>query len=199
MGNVLGQLVGLVAFGFVISVTPGPNNTLLWTSGARFGFRRTVPLVAATSLGIGSMALASAAGLGAVVVAMPAAALVLKVVGSAYLLYLAYRIAFSGAMHRSSTDRPLNLAQALLFQWVNPKGWIFALAAVSAFRPPQLPIAAGSALVIATMMVVVIPSAVLWAAGGTLISRFLSGDRTRRAVSVVLALLLVASVAQLWV
>ena len=59
------QLVALVGFSFASAVTPGPNNILLWASGATFGVRRTLPHVFGTALGIGAMALAVAAGLGA--------------------------------------------------------------------------------------------------------------------------------------
>src|SRR5262245_50232784 len=55
-------IAGLVAFSFVSSVTPGPNNVLLWASGMRFGVRRTVPHIVGTALGIGGLAIAVAAG-----------------------------------------------------------------------------------------------------------------------------------------
>ena len=58
----MGWLVGLVAFGTVSAITPGPNNVLLWASGATFGVRRTVPHVLGTPVGIGVMALLAAAG-----------------------------------------------------------------------------------------------------------------------------------------
>jgi threonine/homoserine/homoserine lactone efflux protein len=195
----LSQLTALVAFSFVSSVTPGPNNAVLWASGARFGFRPTLPHVIGTSLGIGAMAVGVAAGLGVVVTAVPAAALVLKVAGSLYLLYLAYQIAVSRAMERQQVGRPLGLVQAMAFQCLNPKAWIFVLAAVSAFRPASVPIAVGSALVVLTMMLVVLPSAAAWAAGGSVISRFITSDRAHRALSVGLAALLAGSVVHLWI
>src|SRR5437773_3183132 len=92
------ELVGLVGFAFVSSVTPGPNNVLLWASGATFGFRRTIRHVVGTALGLGAMALAVAAGLGVVITAIPALAVAMKLVGSAYLLYLAYQIARAGTL-----------------------------------------------------------------------------------------------------
>ena len=55
-------LVGLIGFSLVSAGTPGPNNVLLWASGATFGFRRTLPHVLGTALGIGAMTLAVAAG-----------------------------------------------------------------------------------------------------------------------------------------
>ena len=195
----LSQLPALVAFAFVSSVTPGPNNTVLWASGAQFGFRPTLPHVVGTSLGIGAMAVAVAGGLGLVVTALPAAELLLKAAGSLYLVYLAYQIAVSGVIHRPEVARPLSLGQAMVFQCLNPKAWIFVLAAVSAFRPVELPVVIGSALVIGTMMLVVLPTAAAWAAGGTFISRIVTSVRARRALSVGLAVLLAATVADLWI
>jgi threonine/homoserine/homoserine lactone efflux protein len=195
----LSQLPALVGFAFVSSVTPGPNNTVLWASGAQFGFRPTLPHVLGTSLGIGAMAVAVAGGLGALVTAFPPAELLLKAAGSLYLLYLAYQIAVSEAIRRPEVARPLSLGQAMVFQCLNPKAWIFVLAAVSAFRPTDFPVAVGSALVITTMMLVVLPTAAAWAAGGTFISRLITSSRARRALSVALAVLLAASVADLWI
>jgi threonine/homoserine/homoserine lactone efflux protein len=194
----MGVLLGLVAFSFVSSVTPGPNNLVLWAAGARFGFRRTVPHVLGTALGIGVIAAAVAAGLGALVLAVPAVAVALKVVGSAYLLLLAYRIARGGSLRATESARPWNLGQAIVFQCVNPKAWIFALAAVSAFRPPAVPVFLGSLLVVATMMLVVVPSSAAWAGGGAVINRLTEHERTLRALNLFLALILAASVVHLW-
>ena len=198
-GSRLSTLAALMVFSFVSAGTPGPNNVVLWASGAQFGFRRTIPHVIGTSIGIGALAVAVAAGLGTLVTAVPAAQILLKAAGSAYLLYLAYQIAISREMQGQEVARPLSLGQAIVFQWLNPKGWIFAFAAVSAFRPRELPVAVGSALVILTMMLVVIPAASAWAAGGSLISRMMTGDRAHRALSIGLALLLAASVLPLWI
>src|SRR5436305_10042233 len=52
------HLLALVGFSFVSSITPGPNNVLLWAEGAAFGFRRTMPHVFGTAIGVGALALA---------------------------------------------------------------------------------------------------------------------------------------------
>ena len=192
-------LVGLIGFSLVSAGTPGPNNVLLWASGATFGFRRTIPHICGTALGIGLMALAVAAGVGVIVTTLPGLTLVMKLAGSAYLLVLAYRIARSGTADRSEISRPLGVGQAAAFQALNPKGWIFALGAVTTFRPPDLPTATGAVLVATTMMVVIVPCAAAWALAGGMLSRLLSGERAGRAAAVILALLVVASVAFVWV
>jgi threonine/homoserine/homoserine lactone efflux protein len=191
--------VALIGFSFVSSVTPGPNNVLLWASGAEFGFRRTLRHVIGTSLGIGALALAVAAGLGVLITTVPGVELAMKIGGSAYLLYLAYQVAGAHALERGAVSRPLGLLQAAAFQAINPKAWIFALGAITTFRPPELSALAGSIVVAGTMMVVVVPSAALWAAGGDALSRFIAGGRAHRVVSVALAVVLAATVVVVWI
>ena len=193
------KLLALVGFSIVSSVTPGPNNLLLWASGAEFGFRRTLRHVLGTALGIGAMALAVAAGLGALVTAIPELALVMKIAGSAYLVYLAWQIAGASALARGSIARPMGIGQAAAFQVINPKAWIFALGAITTFRPPELPVVAGSVAVAVTMMVVIVPTAAVWAAGGGILGQLLTSERSHRITSLVLAVLLVATVAYVWV
>ena len=192
-------LLALVGFSFVSSVTPGPNNVLLWASGAAFGFRATVRHIIGAALGIGSLALVVAAGVGALVTAVPEIGLVMKVGTSAYLFYLAYQIAGARALERGELAHPLGLLQAAAFQAINPKAWSFALGAIAAFRPVEYPGLGGSLLVALTMTVVVVPSFALWAGSGGALSRLMTGDRTRRIVSIVLAIFLAATVAYIWI
>jgi threonine/homoserine/homoserine lactone efflux protein len=194
----VGWVLPLVGFSFVSSVTPGPNNILLWASGAQFGFARTLPHVLGTAVGLGAMTLAVAAGLGAIVTTLPQVAFVMKVAGSLYLLYLAYQIAGADALKRGVVTRPLGLLQAAAFQVINPKAWIFALGAITTFRPAELPILPGAALVASTMMIVIVPSASVWAVGGDVLSRLIEGDRARQRVSLVLAAVVVATVVSVW-
>jgi threonine/homoserine/homoserine lactone efflux protein len=191
-------LGALVLFSFVSAVTPGPNNILLWASGAEFGLRRTIPQVIGTAVGVGLLALLIAAGLSVVITVLPKLALVMKVAGSVYLLYLAYQIAGARALERGRVSRPMSAVQAASFQAINPKAWIFALGAITTFRPATLPIVEGSILVALTMMAVVIPSASLWAGAGGVVSRFLSG-RASRIVSLLLAVMLAATVVYVWI
>lgn len=194
----MSEVYALVVFAFVTAVTPGPNNALLWASGLQYGFRRSLPLVFGTSVGVGSLAVAVAAGLGTVVTAVPEIELALRLAASAYLLFLAWQIAGAHGMEGGAVARPLRLHEAAVFQYVNPKAWLFAVAAVSAFRPEELPVAVGSAVVVVTMMIVVVVTAALWAAGGTALHRLAADRRSSRALGVTLAILLVASIAFLW-
>jgi threonine/homoserine/homoserine lactone efflux protein len=195
-GPVVNELAGLAGFAFGGTVSPGPNNTVLWASGMRFGFRRSIPHVLGTALGL---AVGVAAGVGALLEAMPAAKLALKVVGSLYLLYVAVLVVRGGDVKHADVSHPLSLGQGAAFQFANPKAWIFAIAAVGTFLSPALPWPVGVALLTGTLMVIVIASSSIWAAGGAALGRVVENERARRAVSIALAVLLGASVALIWV
>jgi threonine/homoserine/homoserine lactone efflux protein len=195
----MAQLVALLGFSFVSSFTPGPNNVLLWASGATFGFRRTIPHVLGTALGIGLMALVAGAGVAALVASVPQLGVGMRLAGSVYLLWLAWQIVRSGALKEASVARPFGLGAAMGFQVVNPKAWIFALGAVTTFRPQDLPAIPGTLLVALAMMVVVVPCAAAWAGAGGAMSAWLTSDRTGRVISIVLAAMVVATIALVWI
>jgi threonine/homoserine/homoserine lactone efflux protein len=194
----MSQLLGLAGFALVGSITPGPNNSLLLASGSRFGFRRTAPHVAGTAVGMGGLVFAVAGGVGVVLLAVPGIDLALKVIGSAYLLYLAARILGSRGAGATVAARPLGLLGGVGFQFANPKGWLFALAAAGTFLPPGLTPLAGAVAVAATCAVVILGTAAVWAAGGAALHRLADDGRAQRVVNVALALVLAASVAFIW-
>jgi threonine/homoserine/homoserine lactone efflux protein len=195
----MSQLLGLAGFALVGSITPGPNNSLLLASGSRFGFRRTAPHVAGTAVGMGVLVFAVAGGVGVVLLAVPGIDLALKVVGSAYLLYLAARILGSRGAGATVAARPLGLLGGVGFQFANPKGWLFALAAAGTFLPPGLTPLAGAVAVAATCAVVILGTAAVWAAGGAALHRLADDGRAQRVVNVALALVLAASVTFIWI
>ena len=187
----------LPLFGFVVAltVTPGPNNLMVLVSGANWGLARTFPHIVGISLGFPLMIVAVGLGLGAVFDAYPLLHEILKYLAFAYLLFLAWRIAEAGRPHTTTArGRPLNVFEAMAFQWVNPKAWAIVFGMTALFTT-----AGGDpVLEIGTMAlmfgVVCLPNCVVWCLFGTRIARFLSDDRRRRAFNVTMAALLVASV-----
>lgn len=198
MALIVNELVALTGFAFVGSVTPGPNNTVLLASGLRFGFRRTLPHILGTALGIGALVLGVAAGIGVLFDAVPASELALKVAGSAYLLYLAFLVSGSRGIARTEVSRPLSLLQAVAFQCVNPKAWIFAIVAVGTFLPPDVSRGRAVALLMGVSMVVIVGSSSIWAAGGAALRGVVDDERSHRLVGISLAVILVTSVVFIW-
>ncbi|MGR3468838.1 MAG: LysE family translocator [Shimia sp.] len=137
--------VALYLFVFAGLFSPGPNVILLTASGARFGLRPTLPHLTGVAAGVGVTAGLTGLGLGALLLAAPALTLVLKIVAAAWILMLAVRLWRSSAPEMRGAERPWSFAQAVLFQWVNPKVWAVALAA-SAYVADAGPVTAGVTL-----------------------------------------------------
>lgn len=144
------------------------------------------------------MALLLATGLGVLITTVPGLEVGLKVLGSAYLLYLALQIAGGGSGSSQEVAAPLTPGQAIAFQFVNPKAWVFVLAAVTTFRPPDVGVLPGTAMMAGVMMFVIIPCASLWAAAGTVLNRYLSDEGRSRWFRASLGVLLAATVVYIW-
>ncbi|MGV8841350.1 MAG: LysE family translocator [Bauldia sp.] len=192
-------LLGLLVFALVSSLTPGPNNMMLLSSGLTFGFRRTIPHMLGVAIGHPAMVLAIGFGLGEVFQRVPAAYTVLKVAGAVYMLYLAWRIATSGEVKAKAGDaRPLSFVQAALFQWVNPKGVVMAVTAVSLYTVRD-DYTASLLIAALAFLLTNLLSVTTWTAFGSVLQRFLSDPRAVRWFNIVMAILLVLSlVPMLW-
>ena len=124
----------LYPFVFFGLFSPGPNVILLTASGARFGFRATLPHVFGVALGVGITAGLTGLGIGALLLAQPALALALKIAAALWIAWMALSLWRSSAAGGARTgDRPFTMIEAILFQWVNPKVWAIALAAASGY------------------------------------------------------------------
>ena len=131
MSNLTSSTLSACAlFALATSITPGPNNTMLLASGVNFGFRRTVPHLLGVSGGLGLILLPASAGLQTLVALHPAVHEVLRWLGSAYLLWLAWGLAHTQASSIQTSGaaaRPMGFWAAAAFQWVNPKVWVMAV------------------------------------------------------------------------
>ena len=182
----------LTAFAFVTSITPGPNNLMLMASGANFGFRRTIPHMLGVGVGFTLMIVLVGLGLAQIFEAAPVSQTVLKVASVIYMLWLAWRIATAaGPGDGSRTGRPFSFLQAAAFQWVNPKAWAMALAAVTVYAPSE---ALLSILIVAFVFGAInLPSVGCWALLGEKIRGLLDRPARLRAFNATMAVLLVAS------
>ena len=193
-------LLPLLTFCFSTSITPGPNVIMVTASGATYGFRPTLPHLLGITLGFPVMVLAVGLGLGAVFQSLPVLHDGLKVVGSAYLLYLAWRIATAERPKAGQPGgRPLTFLQAAAFQWVNPKAWVIAVGAVSAFSTLELSPLANAALIAVAFGAMAFPCSAVWAGFGTAIGGLLTSDRALRTFNLTMGALTALSVLLIFV
>lgn len=185
-------LFGLLAFAFVSSITPGPNNLMLLASGANYGFRRSLPHMLGISVGHSVMVLLVGLGLMRLFDAWPPLHAILTVAGIAYLLWLAWKIAHAAPPGTGDArGRPFSFLQAAGFQWVNPKAWQMALTAITLYAPERS--VAGVALVAVVFAMTNLPSISLWTVMGQNLRALLSRPARLRAFNWTMAVLLVAS------
>jgi threonine/homoserine/homoserine lactone efflux protein len=187
-------LIAFVIFANVMAFTPGPNNILVLSSGLTFGLRPTLPHIAGIGIGVGFMVAAVGMGFGAIFVAYPVLQTVLKYAGAAYLIYLAVIIAMSAPSVPGKADgrRPMTFWAAVLFQWVNVKGWVMAIGCITAYGaiagfPWNIVIQSAVMLALGAL------SSLAWALAGSWLQPLLSSPRAVRAFNVSMAVLLLAS------
>lgn len=188
----------MAVFAFVTSVTPGPNNMMLLASGVNFGVRASLPHLLGISCGHFIMLMVVGLGLAELFVRVPAIEMGMKVLGTAYMLYLAWGMVQSGppSQENASTpaESPLGFWGAAAFQWVNPKAWVMTLGFFGNYLPPQVDVwlVAGASLLFS---LVNLPSIAVWAVMGAQLGRYLQVDVYRRIFNWTMALMLVASMA----
>ena len=195
MATLAPLLVSFVPFAVSTSFTPGPNNLMLASAGARFGFARTIPQQAGITVGFTVMTVLVGLGVAGVLRAIPGAFAVMKAASIIYLLVLSWQIATAdGIKPGGGSARPLTFLGAAAFQWINPKAWIMALGAVTTYTTLSYSLTIQVLLLAAIFGVVGIASGSTWAAFGQMLRRFLTTDARMRAFNRSMAALLVASI-----
>jgi threonine/homoserine/homoserine lactone efflux protein len=190
----LSVLLAISLFFVVATITPGPNNMMLLSSGATFGFRRTVPQIIGISLGGTVMTLALGWSLGGIAAYLPAFYVLLHIVSTLYMLWLAWRIATSsGPRDAHVRKQPLSTLNAAAFQWVNPKAWAMALGAVASFARHDHFII-DVAIIAVVRIIVGLPCISLWAGSGLAMRQLLHREKALRLFNIGMAALLVLSI-----
>ncbi|WGH77382.1 LysE family translocator [Jannaschia ovalis] len=183
----------LYLFVFAGLFTPGPNVILLTASGARFGFRPTIPHVLGVAAGVGVTSALTALGVGAVLLALPALKLTLQVIAVGWILWMAWKLLRSrGAKVDGEKDRPFTFVEAVLFQWVNPKIWIVALAAASGYAS-GLPAGLEALRIGSAFSGINLFVCLFWTFAGTLLAYLLTTPLAWRVFTSVMAAALAAS------
>lgn len=186
-------LFALVLFAFATSITPGPNNMMLFASGVNFGFRRTIPHMFGIGAGFLSLLIGVGLGLGALLHAYPPAFIALKVAGGLYLLWIAWKIGSSRSMGDGDTKaEPMTFLGAAAFQWVNPKAWVMAVTAMAVYPNPEH-YALTVAIVALVFAAVNVPSVSTWAGFGSALREWLSVPVRLKWFNMTMAALLVLS------
>lgn len=185
----------LVFFAFATSITPGPNNIMIMSSGVNYGVQKSLPHMAGIQLGFLLMLLAIGFGAGLILQQQPLLHSVIKLLGAVYLLYLAWKIA-SAAPEQIETgnSKPLSFWQAIAFQWVNAKAWVMITGAIAAFTSVQGIYWQQLALIALVFLLVGLPCTGSWLLFGAALKKLLTAPKQRQWFNRVMGSVLALSV-----
>ena len=191
----MNDLLPFLLFSFSTLMTPGPNNFMLMNSGLKFGIKKSLPHYLGICLGFPLMVLIVSLGFGEIFQKYVWLKISLKILGSAYMLYLAWQILFSTSNPKSEkVAKPLSFFQAVMFQWVNPKAWLMAIGAISIFSLMANSIY--NAIAISSIFLLIgLPCIGSWLLFGASLQRFIKNERHQKWFNRVMAVCLIASIA----
>jgi len=191
----LTMIVSITSFALASTMTPGPNNIMLLSSGLTFGYKRTIPHALGVNLGFPVMVICVGLGIGKLFEVFPFVYTALKVVGISYLFWMAWHIANTkgSPVTQNKNDKPFTFFQAALFQWVNPKAWVVAITSTAAFITDHQ-IAFIQVMIISCIYFFCgIISTNSWSLGGVMLKQFIQNERLIKLFNITMAILIVGS------
>jgi len=188
------QLVPLILFCCAAAFTPGPNNILGSYSGFNFGIRKSLPLILGVTFGYTSLLITLSAGLIIVFKNYPFLQDILKISGSLFLIYLAYKISFQNKVQQQTVTNPVKFFHTFIFQFINPKGVIIAIITISTFVETGSNYLFHSIVVIVVSFCCAITSITSWCMLGKFLRRYATNEKFIQIFNYVMSFLLIVCV-----
>ena len=189
------ELFSLILFCLVTSCTPGPNNILASYSGFNFGIKKTLPLMSGVAFGYTLMLTFVNFGLIVIFKNYPIIQQIIKVIGSIFLIYLAYKISFSSSNSNILQKNPVKFFDTFLFQFINPKAIIVATIMVSTFVDSNNNYIRESFWVIGVNFIFAWFSITFWTLLGKFLRKFATNDKFIKIFNYVMSFLLISCIA----
>jgi threonine/homoserine/homoserine lactone efflux protein len=193
------DLAGYLIFAFVTSITPGPNNYMLFWYGKTYGYKDSNKLMLGILCGFLVLLFVSGYGIASVVLKNKTIGLVLKVVSSCWLLYLAFALSKLSPDVAEQTNSKIGFVKGFFMQFINPKAWIMAITGAGAFMPGFSNVHINVLIFAFTFGLVGIPCMVSWVTFGDIIAKWLKSEKANKVMSISLFLLMVMSVVMIWI
>jgi threonine/homoserine/homoserine lactone efflux protein len=193
------QFLPLILFGIATGFTPGPNNIMSSYSGFNFGFKRTIPLMLGVIFGWTTMLTVMASGLIFIFQKYLILQDVIKILGTFFLIYLAYKIAFNSKDKEENIKEPVKFFDTFLFQFINPKGVMVAMIAVSTFIDVQNNYFRDASIVVVAYFFVAVFSVSSWCLLGKYLRKFATSENFIKKFNYTMSFLLIVCVIMFYV
>ena len=188
------NLATLIFFCIAAAFTPGPNNILGSYQGFNFGIKKSAPLILGVTLGYTFLLTVLAAGLIVVFKMYPILQIILKVCGSVFLIYLAYKISFANKIQQKNVSNPVNFFDTFTFQFINPKGVIIAITTISTFVESGSNYLVHCFVVVGVSSCVALTSITSWCLLGKFLRKFATNDKFIEIFNYAMSILLIVCV-----
>ena len=188
------EILSISLFWFVTAYTPGPNNVVASYSGFNFGITKTIPHILGVTFGFTSLVLFLSIGLINVFKLFPIIQVVMRYLGTLFLIYLSYKIAFSKASNETKKENPVKFIETFLFQYLNPKGVTVAIIVVSTYLELGENYINYTTQILALAFLFSITSITLWTFVGKFLRKFATNDKFIKYFNYVMSVLLLLSI-----
>ena len=187
--------LAVLFFAFSTTITPGPNNVMIMSSGVNYGIKQSVPHWLGICFGFPLMVLLVGLGFGVIFERYPHLHQLIRILGTAYLIWLAWRIA-SARPETIATgkSKPFSFLQAALFQWVNGKAWVMASGAVAAFTSVSGVYWYQIVMITLAFLLMAFPCVGVWLVFGAGLKRILTKPLLQRMFNMFMGFILLLSV-----
>jgi len=174
----LSQLVPLILFGVATAFSPGPNNIMTSYTAFNFGVRKAVPTMLGVIFGWTVMFLFLQISSVAVFQRFENIQTIIKILGSIYLIYMAYKMSFGGQSKEKKIDvKPVTFLNTFFFQFVNPKGVIVGLTAISLFLDTKNNFLRDSIILTTFWFILALGSQTVWCLMGKYMKKFATSEK----------------------
>jgi threonine/homoserine/homoserine lactone efflux protein len=193
------NIIGYLIYASLMSITPGPNNLMLFSYGKAYGFNDSRNVMLGIFLGFFLMLCLAGYGIANIVTSNPTAGLVLKIIGSLWMLYLAFILRKLSVKVEPGKKTAIGFGQAFFMQFVNLKAWVMAISGASAFLPQSNNIHLNVFVYAISFGLVGIPCMIIWLKMGDLIAKIVKSEKASRMLGYTMFSLMIVSIVTIWV
>ena len=188
------EILSIALFWFVTAYTPGPNNVVASYSGFNFGIIKTIPHILGVTLGFTSLVLFLSIGLINIFKIFPLIQVIMRYLGTLFLIYLAYKIAFSETTGETKKENPVKFIETFFFQYLNPKGVTVAIIVVSTYVELGENYIKYATQIVILAFLFSVTSITLWTFVGKFLRKFATNDKFIKHFNYVMSVLLLLSI-----
>ena len=190
----LSQLIPLILFGIATAFSPGPNNIMTSYTAFNFGFKKAIPTMLGVVTGWTILIIILQLGSVAIFQRFEVLQSIIKILGSIYLLYMAYKLSFSLIKKNIVDPKPVTFLNTFFFQFVNPKSIIVGLAAISMFVDVQNNYLRDSIVLTIVFFFMAVGSQTTWCLMGKYMRKFATSQKFIKNFNYTMTFLLIVCV-----